>query len=118
MPASYADARRFALTLPEVEEVHVENWGHPTLRVRGRMFASGAPDAPTMTLKADRSDQRELVAERPETFAVAAYVGRYGWVQVTLAGIEPAELAELLTEAWRRTAPKRLVAAYDSDSTR
>jgi hypothetical protein len=118
MPASYADAQRIALALPEVEEVFVENWGHPTLRVRGKMFAAGAPDQPTMSMKADKADQQELVAERPETFAVAAYTGRYGWIRVTLDRIDADELGELLVEAWRRTAPKRLVTAYDKDSTR
>ena len=78
------------------------------------MFAAGAPESPTMSMKADKADQAELVAERPEVFAVARYTGRYGWIQVSLAGIGADELRELLVEAWRRTAPKRLVATYDS----
>jgi hypothetical protein len=49
---------------------------------------------------------------------VAAYTGRYGWIRVTLDRIDADELGELLVEAWRRTAPKRLVTAYDKDSTR
>jgi hypothetical protein len=112
--ATYEDARRAALALPEAEEVFVAEWGHPTLRVRGKMFAAGAPESPTMSMKADKADQAELVAERPEVFAVARYTGRYGWIQVSLAGIGADELRELLVEAWRRTAPKRLVATYDS----
>ncbi|MGC9667228.1 MmcQ/YjbR family DNA-binding protein [Planosporangium sp. 12N6] len=112
--ADYADARRIALALPEVEEVEVPEWGHPTLRVRGKMFASGAPDSPAMSVKASKEEQAELVGSRPEVFSVAAYVGRYGWVRVQLPGIDVEELAELLVEAWRRTAPRRLVTAYDS----
>ncbi|MEA2629235.1 MAG: hypothetical protein QOJ10_1695 [Chloroflexota bacterium] len=49
----------------------------------------------------------------PDTFAVAAYTGKYGWVRVRLAGV-PLQLAERLIEnAWRRTAPRRLVAKLD-----
>jgi hypothetical protein len=49
----------------------------------------------------------------PKTFAVAAYTGKYGWVRVRLAGV-PTQLAQrLITNAWRRTAPKRLVAKLD-----
>jgi hypothetical protein len=112
--ADYSDARRIALALPETEEVHVAEWGHPTLRVRGKMFASGSPDSPTMSVKASKEEQAELVAARPEVFSVAAYVGRFGWVRINLPGIDADELRELLVEAWRRTAPKRVVATYDS----
>lgn len=112
--ASYADAQRIVATLPEAEEVYVAEWGHPTFRVRGKMFASGAPESSTMSVKASKEDQAELIAARPEAFAVAAYVGRYGWVRLRLTEVDAGELAELLSEAWRRTAPKRLVAAYDA----
>ena len=45
---------------------------------------------------------------------MAPYVGRYGWVQVQLSNVDENELRELLIEAWRRTAPKRLVKDYDA----
>jgi hypothetical protein len=49
----------------------------------------------------------------PDTFAVAAYTGKYGWVRVRLAGV-PLELAErLIKNAWRRTAPRHLVAKLE-----
>ena len=99
--------RRAALAFPEAAEQ--ETWGHPTFRVRGKMFASGSEESPTMSVKASKEDQAELVASRPETFAVARYVGRFGWVEVQLPNVDEAELRELLTDAWRRTAPKRLV---------
>jgi hypothetical protein len=35
-------------------------------------------------------------------------VGRFGWVVVELERIEPAMLARLHREAWRRTAPAQL----------
>jgi hypothetical protein len=112
--ATYADAQRIVASLPGGEEIIVVEWGHPTFRVNNKMFASGAPDSTTMSVKASKEEQAELIASRPETFAVASYVGRYGWVQVRLPDIDEAELRELLTEAWRRTAPKRLLKDLDT----
>jgi hypothetical protein len=115
--ASFADAQRIVAGLPEAQEVFVAEWGHPTFRVRNKMFAAGAPDSSTLSVKASKEEQAELVAARPDTFGISAYVGRFGWVDVTLSNVDSEELRELLVEAWRRTAPKRLVAAYDSAST-
>jgi len=104
--------RQTALSLPEAEER--ETWGHPTFRVRDRMFATLADDGRSATVKATRQDQEALVAGDPRTFTVPAYVGRHGRVGITLATADRAEARELLVEAWRLTAPRRLVAAYDA----
>jgi hypothetical protein len=113
MAVTYADVQRMVAELPGAEEVFVAEWGHPTFRVNNKMFASGSPEHPRMTVKASKEEQAELVAARPETFGVAAYVGRFGWVEVDLPTVDPGELRELLVEAWRRTAPKKLVRSYD-----
>jgi hypothetical protein len=47
---------------------------------------------------------------------VAAYVGRFGWLRVSLDRIGPGQLGALLVEAWRLTAPKRLVATLNGMS--
>jgi hypothetical protein len=104
--------RRVVLSLPETEER--ETWGHPTFRIRDKMFATLSDDGRQATVKATRQEQAALVAAAPETFDIPAYVGRHGWVGVRLATADPVELAELLIEAWRQTAPQRLVKAYDS----
>ena len=105
------ELRQAALSLPEAEER--ETWGHPTFRVRDKMFAALADDGGQASVKATRQEQEALVAEDPATFGVPAYVGRHGWVSVQLATADPAEVRELLIEAWRQTAPKRLVATFD-----
>jgi hypothetical protein len=106
------ELRRVVLSLPEAEER--ETWGHPTFRVRDKMFATLSDDGRQATVKATREEQAALVSAAPETFGIPAYVGRHGWVGVRLAIVDPVELAELLVEAWRHTAPRRLVTAYDS----
>ena len=78
------------------------------------MFAAMSDDGREASVKATREEQAALVAAAPQTFGIPAYVGRHGWVSIQLATVDPVELRELLVEAWRLTAPKRLVTAYDS----
>ena len=105
------DVRALALALPEA--VEQETWGHPTFRVRKKMFGTLASDGRTATMKAAREEQAALVQTDPETFFVPAYVGQHGWVGFHVALVDPQELAELVTEAWRMTAPKTVVRAFD-----
>ncbi|HKB17777.1 MAG TPA: MmcQ/YjbR family DNA-binding protein [Candidatus Dormibacteraeota bacterium] len=100
----YEQFRRICLTLPEAEEV--ETWGEATFRVRGRIFAMGAPEGRSVSVKATLDDQAGLVAMDPRTFSVSAYTGRFGWVTVRLAGLAPQLGERLLKNAWERTAPR------------
>lgn len=110
-----AQLREFALDLPGAEER--ETWGHPTFRVRDKIFASmyDGDDGAVATVKATPEEQEALVGADPQTFGVASHVGRYGWTRIRLDRVDPDELRELVVEAWRRTAPKRAVAAFDRD---
>ena len=98
--------RAVALALPGVEER--ETWGKPTFAVAGRLFLTLASDGSSATMKASLDDQAALVAEDPAVFSVAAYLGRYGWVTVSLDRCDPGEATELVLEAWRQRAPRRL----------
>ena len=104
--------RRAALAFPETGEQ--ETWGHPTFRVRGKMFATMSADDAAATVKASKEAQAALVGSEPETFSVPAYVGQHGWVGIRLERVDAEEATELLDEAWRATAPKRVVRAYVS----
>jgi hypothetical protein len=107
------DLRRICMALPEVEERLT--WEVDiTFRVRDKMFVVMGQDGGQASVKATLEAQQALVASEPETFGVAHYVGRYGWTTIQLARIGAEELSELVEEAWRRTAPKRLVVAYDA----
>ena len=62
-------------------------------------------------------DRRRCPADaalRVSPFSVPPYVGQHGWIGVALERVDPEEMGELLEDAWRATAPKRVVAAYDS----
>lgn len=105
---TFNQVRRLCLALPEVEEI--ETWGDATFRVRNKIFLIGSPEGEAVSMKASLDDQSGLIEMNPDTFSVAAYTGRYGWVRVQLAGLSPQLAERLVANAWRRTAPRRLTA--------
>ena len=108
---TFNQLRRLCLALPAVEER--ETWGDTTFRVRNKIFLIGSPEGEAVSMKASLDDQSGLIEMDPDTFSIAAYTGRYGWVRVRLAGLSPQLAQRLITNAWRRTAPKRLIAALE-----
>jgi predicted DNA-binding protein (MmcQ/YjbR family) len=111
--ATFERVRELAMALPEATE-QIAWEVETTWRIRGKIFAMGTAESGRISVKATKEEQAELVASRPEAFEIAPYVGRFGWVTVTVGEVGDDELAELLIESWRQIAPKRLVAAYDS----
>jgi hypothetical protein len=104
---SFQDVREICMALPDVEE-HV-TWGSDiNFRIRNKMFVIGGEDATAISLKASIAVQADLLDLDPETFSKAAYVGRFGWVNVDLARIDRPLLVKLVRDAWRSTAPARL----------
>ncbi|MFE7799409.1 MmcQ/YjbR family DNA-binding protein [Nocardia sp. NPDC057440] len=83
---------------------------YTTFSVRSKRFGYYWPRTETVGLKQTLSEQLALVSERPEVFEVQFTAGGFGWVVVSLAGIEADELSELVFEAWRLSAPEELVA--------
>lgn len=99
---------RIVNALVDVERSEGER--HSSFGVRGKKFGYYWPRTQTVGLKQLLSEQQALVAERPDVFEEQFTSGGFGWVVVQLAGIEADELAELVFEAWRLTAPEELVA--------
>lgn len=110
-----ARLRATCLALPETGEK--EAWGTPTFRVRDKMFVMYVDDhhgdgRTAMWCKAAMGTQEMLVESDPERFFVPPYVGVKGWVGMCLdGGADWAEVAEIVRDAWRMAAPKKLLAA-------
>lgn len=83
---------------------------YTTFAVHGSKFGYLWPRTSTVGLKQTLSEQRALVAERPDVFEVQFTAGGFGWVVVYLEKIDLDELGELVVEAWRLSAPDRLLA--------
>jgi TfoX/Sxy family transcriptional regulator of competence genes len=117
-----ARLRRLCLALPEAHEK--EAWGAPTFRVRDKLFAYYVNDhhgdgRVAAWCKALHVDQQELVAADPERFFVPPYVGPSGWIGVRLdRGLDWGIVADLVAQAYRLTAPKRVLALLGAASGR
>nr|BFE61810.1 hypothetical protein GCM10020063_063360 [Dactylosporangium thailandense] len=108
---SVDEALRMVLLLPEVDQRQHGN--HLGFRIRDRAFAYLCADDLTMLVKATREEQAALVEDDPRAYKKARASGRIGWVQVRLRKAHEDELADLITEAWRMTAPRLIVARAD-----
>jgi hypothetical protein len=104
------DATSVALALPEA--TIADHQGLDSFRVRGKIFAT-VPDAAHMRIMVDPDDILAAAAEYPDACAPFYWGARLACVVVTLAAAEEPLLRELLTEAWRRKAPKKLTAQLD-----
>ncbi|MGA8209494.1 MAG: MmcQ/YjbR family DNA-binding protein [Nocardioidaceae bacterium] len=101
------DALDLAAQLDDV--LASEGLRYTTFTVHAHAFGYLWRPTRTVGLKQELAEQLALVAERPEVFEVQFTSGRFGWVVVHLEGVDRAELAELVFEAWRLTAPAELV---------
>jgi hypothetical protein len=119
-----ARVREIALGFPGADEK--ESHGRPAFFTRkvfgyygGSVRVDGAwvQHDQAIVFLADPAERPALEADG--RFWVPAYLGPSGWLGVDLeAGSDFEEVAELLEESFRATAPNRLVAALDDGSPR
>src|ERR687892_1648748 len=103
----WADVVAAGRKLPEVEE---STWYRtPCLRVRKKSFCRLKEDGETLVVRViDLEDKEALLRARPQRYFTTPHYDGYPYVLVRLADADERELAELLEDAWRVTAPKRL----------
>jgi hypothetical protein len=106
-------ARRLALALPEAtEEPHFE---YTSFRVRGKIFATAPPSGEFVHVFVD-DDEREMTLELHADCVEKLWWGKKVLgVRVTLAKAPAALVKALLANAWRRKAPKGLLAAVPAE---
>jgi hypothetical protein len=109
------ELRAFCLGLPGTHEKETwgdaEHAGDVTFRVKDKIYLITGQQGGSASIRTDKAQQTDLIAAFPEAVSVAPYVGRFGWVNVRLDALERGILEEVIRSAWRRTAPKAMVAA-------
>jgi hypothetical protein len=113
--------RELCLALPEAHEV--EAWGEPTFRVKNKIFAMYADGSThhgngrsSVWIKAAPGEQELLMKAAPDRFFSPPYVGKSGWVGVWLDKRPKwKEVRLLLRDAYRLTAPKKMLALLGDD---
>ncbi|HEY5566990.1 MAG TPA: MmcQ/YjbR family DNA-binding protein [Gammaproteobacteria bacterium] len=101
-----AEARRYALTLPEVtEEPHFHL---SSFRVRGKIFATVPPDEEHLHIFVDKQERELAIAVNPRACEKLKWGKQVAGLRVILANAKVADVKDLLHSAWRRKAPKSL----------
>jgi hypothetical protein len=70
------------------------------------------PDALVLRVS-DMGEREALLQGEPDAFFSTPHYDGHPYVLVRLDAVDPEELSELVEEAWRIRAPKRLVAQHD-----
>ena len=109
---TFDDVRALAAALPGVETG--TSYGTPALKADGKAFARLREDGTTLVLKVPFAVRDHLLATAPAAYFVTDHYRGYPAVLVRLSAAEPGPLRELLAEAWRQVAPKRLVREFDA----
>ena len=111
---TWDDVVRLGTRLPGVE---VGTWFRtPALRVRGKSLCRlrEKPDALVIRVL-DLEDKEALLRGDPAVFFTTPHYDGWPYVLVRLEAVDPVELEELIEEAWRVFAAKRVVKAWDAE---
>lgn len=121
MDARLTRLRKMCLALPETE-CRLQG-SHAAFSVKDKKFAYFLNDhhgdgIVAVTCKVGPGDNTALVGAQPDRFYLPAYIGSRGWVALRLdrGEIDWEEVSELVSDSYRRTAPKRLAAAVKFSS--
>jgi hypothetical protein len=123
--ATWRDVRRIALELPGTREGI--SFGNASWNVNGKLFTwerplrradrialgDAAPGGPILGVRTPDLELKEvLLARDPRVYFTTPHFDGYPAVLVRLDEIAPAELKNVILEAWLARAPKRTVDAY------
>lgn len=120
------DVRRLALALPETTERRSKAgvagwdvkgkgfvWERPLRRADLQALGAAAPAGAVLGASVpDLGAKQALITDAPGVFFTTPHFDGYAAVLVRLDQIDPAELEELVVEAWLARAPKRLARSY------
>ena len=108
------DVRAITRELPGAGEASAR--GVHSFTVRGKLFLRLLEDGDTLVLRTDRFEREHLLSTAPGVFHVAPRIQDHPWVFARLSAADPAQLRPLIRDAWRRTAPRTLVDAFDASA--
>ena len=125
--ATLEDLARIIAELPEVTEG--EHHGHPTWSVRGKSIAwlrpfskadikrfgdQTPPAQPILAVNtADLHQKEGVLAAGIDGVFTIEHFNNYPAVLIELSVIDPADLCDLLVDAWLAAAPAELVEGFD-----
>lgn len=103
-----AAVRRLILALPGIEDG--VSYGMPSFKLAGKFFARFRDDDTVLVLHLRSFEDRDgLLDHEASAFFTTDHYRNYPTVLVRLARVKPAILKEILADAWRRAAPRKLL---------
>jgi Protein of unknown function (DUF419). len=106
------DVRVVAATLPRSTEALVRD--RVKFRVGRIVYLAFSRDESVMGFAFPKEEREALVASEPKKFMMPSLSDlRYHWVDARMAGIDRAEMRELVLDAWRMVVPKRVATEYE-----
>lgn len=109
-----SEARRMALAFPEAhEEPHFE---YDSFRVRGKIFATMPPDGLHLHVFVDDAMRDQALTLNSDCVEKLWWGQKVMGLRVDLPKAKSVAVHALLENAWKRKAPKRVVADYERQS--
>jgi hypothetical protein len=66
-----------------------------------------------LVVKIDPDERAMRLKVEPKTFYITDHYLNYPWILVRIASVDLEDLRDLLEDAWRLTAPRRLLSEHD-----
>ena len=112
---TWDDVVAIGTALPGVEVTTA--YGTPALKVKGKFMCRLRTDPDALVVRViDVEDREALLQGKPRVFFSTPHYDGHPYVLVRLNLVGKHQLEELLEDAWRLRAPKRVVAAHDSEA--
>jgi len=113
---TWKDVTTIALALPKTE---VSMWyGTPGVKVAGKGFLRYRTESDGgVVVLCDHDKKAALLAAGDPAYYTTPHYDGYGSILVNLAKVKRADLVNLITEAWRRKEPLRLLKEFDAASS-
>ena len=113
--ADWDDVTAIALKLPKTE---VSNWyGTPGVKVAGKGFLRLRTEAEGgLVVLCDLDKKAALLKSGDPAFYTTPHYDGFGSILVNLKKVKKRELVHLITEAWRRKAPLKLLKEFDQNT--
>ena len=112
---SWDDVVEIGARFPGVEVG--QSYGTPSLRIRKKFMCRLRTNPDALVLRVSDMGEREaLLQGQPEAFFTTPHYDGWPYVLVRLDTVSAEQLAELVEDAWRIRASKRLVAELEARS--
>ncbi len=112
-PLTWDAFKSLVKAFPAVEDG--TSWGTPAVKVGKKMLARLREDGDSVVIGVDIDQRTLLVQADPDVFYYTDHYANYPAVLIRLSAARAEDVTDLIEQAWRDTAPKKVVAAYDAE---